>query len=266
MQRIFMKRFYSFFLSAGCAFILFSFTNELLKQLQLSDAEAKEAIKENFIKQDLWFPDKQAIKGLVVTKRAATVKDLGNYIRQYVESPEFNKAYQEARAAAKPAGKADVKTLIAERLLTIEGELKEMDEKIKTSGADMKKLYEVSINSLKEERKALQNPKHPMHNDYVENLTAETNEEQQEMEMEYFEKAFPPTVKELVKMRLKHFLQLTATIDFNAKLVQQGKHKVFADAALEAKDANWKRCFRAGPETINAARQFAQQWLVDLSK
>ena len=39
---------------------------------------------------------------------------------------------------------------------------------------------------------------------------------------------------------------------------------MFADAALEAKPAEWKMAFRAGKPAADAARAFAQKWLADL--
>ena len=263
-----MKRFHLLFALGAFITMATAFSDEVLQQLALTKAEADATIRDNFIRGELWVPDKQAIKSIAIAKRATTVRELGAYIRQYVESAEFNNAYQEARAAAKPAGKGDVKTLITERLASIEEELKEMEVKIKASAGNTKKLYELSVTQLKQEREALKNPSHPMHNDYVENLTEETEEDaaQQEMETNYFNKDYPPTVKELVKLRLQKFLEVTATIDFNAKLVQQGKFKVFADPALEARNGDWKKLFRAGPETIGAALLFAQEWLRDLGK
>ena len=260
-----MKLFSSF---VAALLLLTAFTNAVLQQLDLSEVEAKEAIRDNFLRGELWFPDKQAIKSVAISKRVTTVKELGTYIRQYIESPEFNKAYQEFRAAAVPSGKGDVKTLIGKRLLVIEEELKEAEAKLKAATGDVKKLYELSASQLKQERDALKSPSHPMHKDYVENLTDESDENaaQGKREETSFNESYPPTVKELIKLRLQKFLEVTATIDFNAKLVQQGKFKVFADPALEAKDGDWKKLFRAGSETINAARQFAQQWMRDLSK
>ncbi len=248
--------------------LLTAIVNPVLQQLNLSEAEAKEAIRDNFLKGGLWFPDKQAIKALAIAKRATTVKELGAYIRQYIESAEFNKLYQEARAAAMPAGRSEAKALISERLLAIEDELKEAESKLKAASGDAKKLYELSLSQLKQEREALKNPSHPMHGDYVENLTEETEENvtQRKMESDYFNRDFPPTVKELVKLRLQKFLDVTATINFNATLVQEGRFKVFADPSLEAKNGDWKKLFRAGPETIGAAREFAQAWLKDLNR
>jgi hypothetical protein len=263
-----MKPGYNLFPIAVSLLMLFSFTDGILQQLALSEGEAKESIRTNFMKGELYVPDNKTIKGLAVAKRALTVKELGGYIRQYLESQEFNKAYQEARAAARPAGKGDLKALINERLSVIGEELKDAEEKVKTASSDIKKLYELSVNQLKQERDALKNSTHPMHKDYVANLEEESEESitQRKMAADYFNKDYPPTVRELIQLRLQKFLEVSASIDFNAKLVQQGQVTVFADPALEAKDGNWKKLFRTGPETIGAARLFAKQWLQDLQK
>jgi hypothetical protein len=83
--------------------------------------------------------------------------------------------------------------------------------------------------------------------------------------MKELEKEFPANPKDLIKRRLQEFLTFTATIDFDAKLVESGGRKRFADPKLEAKDGTWKRCFRSGRETISAARTYAQQWLKELN-
>jgi hypothetical protein len=54
---------------------------------------------------------------------------------------------------------------------------------------------------------------------------------------------------------------------WNAKLVPGygGKMK-FADPQLESKSSEWKMCFRAGKEPVDAARAFAAEWLNQLAK
>ena len=82
--------------------------------------------------------------------------------------------------------------------------------------------------------------------------------------MKEFEKTYPADPRALVAMRLRHFLDVTKDVDFTAQLVDKDKKKVFADAALEAKPAEWKMAFRAGKPATDAARTFAQKWLNDL--
>jgi len=38
----------------------------------------------------------------------------------------------------------------------------------------------------------------------------------------------------------------------------------FADPKYEAKSGGWKLCYRAGKESVEAARAFAQTWLKGL--
>ena len=82
--------------------------------------------------------------------------------------------------------------------------------------------------------------------------------------MKAFEKTYPADPRALVAMRLRHFLDVTKDVDLRAQLVDKDKKKVFADAALEARPAEWKMAFRAGKPATDAARAFAQKWLADL--
>lgn len=83
-------------------------------------------------------------------------------------------------------------------------------------------------------------------------------------DLKRWEAEYPLNMKALLKQRLNQFLQQTATIDYNAKLVPFGRKMIFADPELEAKDPFWKACFRSGKRTLEAARVFAQQWLAEL--
>jgi hypothetical protein len=69
----------------------------------------------------------------------------------------------------------------------------------------------------------------------------------------------------MLKKRLKAFLELTADIDFNAKLVPSGKKMMFENPAYESKSNYWKACFRCGPAAIKQARIKANEWLKELN-
>lgn len=83
-------------------------------------------------------------------------------------------------------------------------------------------------------------------------------------DLKRWEAEYPAVFNELLKHKLKEFLQLTSNIDYNARLEQRRGKMVFADPVLEAKDPFWKACFRSGKTTMEAARAYAQQWLVEL--
>lgn len=63
------------------------------------------------------------------------------------------------------------------------------------------------------------------------------------------------------KERLTDFLAGTRNMPFDAKLVETNGRKVFEDPRLEARPRWWKRCFRAGPALLGAARAYAEKLL-----
>ncbi|HUP13808.1 MAG TPA: hypothetical protein VM187_16420, partial [Niastella sp.] len=54
------------------------------------------------------------------------------------------------------------------------------------------------------------------------------------------EKRYPADAKELVKQRLNEFLEVSATVDFDAQL----NGSMFANPTYEAKNQQWKMCYR----------------------
>jgi hypothetical protein len=70
--------------------------------------------------------------------------------------------------------------------------------------------------------------------------------------------------KLMVKERLKKFVALASSVDFQAQLTSKYNRQVFVNPEYEKKDNLWKLLFRAGPEATNAAREYAQGWLAEL--
>lgn len=245
----------------------FAVVKNIFDELEIAEAEAREYIFGNFKEGNLSFPYSSVIKGIATGKRAGMVKELGDYIRRYSSSPAFLQEYKEARESAKPAAPADKAAKVKARLEEIKRDIESNEKGMKEATGDMKKLYEATIQMLKAEQKALQDPKDPQHGLFMSNLSDgdDLNAEQYAAAMKEFEKEYPANVQVLIKRRLQEFLTLTADIDFDAKLIERGGRKRFADPKLEAKDETWKRCFRCGRETITAARAYAQQWLKELN-
>ena len=80
-----------------------------------------------------------------------------------------------------------------------------------------------------------------------------------------WEKEYPVSPAEMIKSRLTYFLQLSATVDFNAKLGPgENGLKIFLNKAYEDKPSDWKLIFRAGKESTDAARAVATQWLGEM--
>jgi hypothetical protein len=262
-----MKKTASMILAGLVALSATAFTvwQNILSKLEIAEEDARDHIFRDFQEGNLSFPYSAAIKKLAVGQRAAAVKEMGDYIRQYTNSPEFIKQYNETRQAAKPEGPASKQEKIRKRIDELKHDVEQTEKDMKGVTGDMKKLYEATLQMQRQELKALQDPKDPQHAMFTGEMDGEMDETSYKETLKDFEKQYPATVKELVKMRLKEFLALTADMNFDAKLIDRDGHKRFADPALEAKDGLWKRCFRSGKETITAARAYAQQWLKELN-
>lgn len=74
------------------------------------------------------------------------------------------------------------------------------------------------------------------------------------------EKIYPSDPTDMVKQRLQDFLRVSKTVDFDAE-VSNGR---FTKKEYESKSAQWKMCYRAGKEVVEAAREEAKQWLAEL--
>jgi hypothetical protein len=77
-----------------------------------------------------------------------------------------------------------------------------------------------------------------------------------------YAKNYPADSRALIASRLHEFLDLTQDLPFDTKLVAGPNGRLrFADPKYESKPGNWKMCFRAGKEPVQAARAFATDWL-----
>jgi len=260
------------------AFLLIAFTAftvrivSIFEQLNIAEQEAKEYILSDLTNGTLNFPYSEILKKLAVNKRTEAVEEIGTYIRKYTESPEFEKEFKAARDRMVNGNRPAKKTkdqLLQEKVLSLKEDIKTSEEDMRSAAPDMKKLYELTLQQLRENLAALENPSHPKHKLFVADMMEfyeENYKEQLAMSGADMtnENTFPATSRELVKQRLQQFLNLTADIDWDAKLVASGNVKKFADPKLEAKSTEWKRCFRAGKETIMAARAYAQKWLASI--
>jgi hypothetical protein len=75
---------------------------------------------------------------------------------------------------------------------------------------------------------------------------------------------YPENPARATARRLRAFLEVSATVDFDAALESRGGRARFVNPAYERQTAEWKLCFRAGRETVEAARAAASAWLAEI--
>lgn len=242
--------------------VAFAAVSSVFDQLAIAEAAARESIFDNFTEGGLSFPRSKVVKGLATGKRAGVVKELGDYMRQYTNSPQFIAAYKSLREKKKPRFE-DKTAKVNKRIAETKAEIAETEKELKTATGDSKKLFELTLKVQKDMLKELNDPNSIQYNNLM--MTGSMSKEEYEVAIVEYERDYPADPKVLIKRRLQAFLDLTADINFDAKLEKgfSGGY-VFADEELEAKSDLWKRCFRSGKETITAARAYAQQWLKEL--
>ena len=74
------------------------------------------------------------------------------------------------------------------------------------------------------------------------------------------EKKYPSDPSVLIKQRLNEFLEVSASVDFTAEL----RNNMFVNPDYEKKSPQWKMCYRAGKDVVEAARVEAKAWLDEL--
>ena len=238
-------------------------TEDVFGILGISREEAHLLMKENILFSSLSTPDVSRLRRLPLAKRAEIVKTLGTCMKTYCQSKEVQDAYRDYRKTMLPGNQEGID--IPARIDEIRRDIRKTEEEMKSAPGNLKDLYTETITQLKRQLQALQDPSHPDHQAYS-GIVALLPEQQQEIDRQIveFNKEYPESFHDYLKIKLRHFLDLTAHIDFDARLIKRQGRLVFENPVYEAKDPHWKKCFRAGKETISAARAFAKDWLAEM--
>lgn len=185
---------------------------------------------------------KLKLSTIISGDKAAAAKDLCEYIKKYINSEEFVLAYNKQRENAMPRINYGPSL----------GSLK--DEII---------VYQKNINNYKTDAK------------YVAEQQAKLDEAQKKVDVileaakkpfpgkASWEKKYPLNPSVLVKQRLQEYLQLAATVDFNAALTAPDKYNVkkFVNPNFEKRSSKWKAIYRAGKEVNDVVTAFVKEWL-----
>ena len=241
--------------------------NDILTALGIPPAMAKDNITSSFLGGYFYAPTSKTYKTYPEGKRAAAVQQLGVFVKNYLTSVEFQKKYQEQYEYMKPTAPKTADEKVKDILTNYKEKLKESEEKVKKADANLKPIFEESIRTYKKWIAVYEDSNHPEHAKFIkiQQQSAEGELKYYQSKMDELDKKYPKDIKVFIKGRLEEFLKISADVDYNAELVQQGRLKKFVNPEYERKSMNWKYCFRAGKETVDAARKFAEQWLKELN-
>ncbi len=105
-----------------------------------------------------------------------------------------------------------------------------------------------------------------MNKEQKEDLQKSIGETEQAMrELPAGQQAAMDEVVKILKQQLKAIDDLS-NATFSREIIDEGGKKIFRNPDYERKPPNWKLCYRAGRETIEAAWGCTKQWLEELNK
>lgn len=216
------------------------------------------------------YPDKKSFKAAVPSVQAAFVKDTLSWVKTYTESQAFKADYAKQRESAKPSApksKGSVDEQYAKYLAEQRQGIETMKKSVAQMPPDMQKQMQATIKEMEAnaERTAKDQQMAAMMKQGIQQ-TAVSDQKDYQDRLGAWEKKYPADPRVLIAARLHQFLELSQSVDFGAKLVPRDGRMKFADPQYEAKSSEWKLCYRAGREPVQAARVFAQEWLSSIEK
>jgi hypothetical protein len=198
-------------------------------------------------------------------KQAAIVNGLGAFAKAYTRTPLFRDRYAEYWQANRPHPPEAPKTS-TEQNKEVQDGLRQMEESIKNMPPEMRKEMEQMVKDLKAQQEAMQKDAR-LQAMMVEGAKMQEQEQAREYEqrLKEYEAEHPKNPDALVAKRLREFLDLSATVNFDARLVKSGGMMRFEKTEYEEQSSEWKLCYRAGREATAAAREYAQAWVKELA-
>lgn len=248
---------------SGCVAALVA--QNALAGLGVSEADAKRDIVDalSYGSVDV-YPARAAFRAASPATRAALVKTAMAWARTYTESAAFKADYQRRRAEAAPQRPAarNVNDELAKQKAESAKAIEEAKKGLAQMPPDLRAEMAKTIKAMEAEN-AKRNADPEMAAMMREGAEAQLADEQRryEQEMAEYEEKFPADPRKLVALRLREFLDMSKDVDYGARLVSRGGRQRFASEDYQSKPSEWKLCYRAGKDAVDAARAAAQAWL-----
>lgn len=241
---------------------------DVLSQLGITLDAAKEAIG-SVISAGVYNPGlpARAFKLLPPSARAQAVTAGVTWLKTFVGSADFKRQYAQVRQTRMPQPPTWDATPEQE-LQKADADEKQMAEESKQAIAalppEQRKAMAEALKSAAAMAASMNTPESRKLR--LESIRTERAAQLKEHEaaLARWRQEYPEDPKPVIAKRLREFLQLSADVDFNAKLTTMNGVSRFENPAYQAKSSQWKMCFRAGREATAAARAAVQAWLTEL--
>lgn len=192
------------------------------------------------------------------------------WAKAHTSSAEFKRAYAESRNNTKPdppATQAESDAQARNDLAEQQKAIEEMKKVAASLPPDQRKAMEDGIKEAIAAMKAMQND--PEMQKMMKQMAVEgrkADEESYKDALAKWNEDHPENPNVLIARRLRAFLDTSASVDFNAKVEKRDGKLKFVESKYEEKPAEWKMCYRAGRDAVDAARSVASAWLKEIAK
>lgn len=248
-------------LSACTATLL---AGDILVQLGLQEPDANRLVIDSIGSGTVSItPIRKMLVAVAPGARAAVVSEALTWAKTYTATRDFAVRYSALREQQKPEAPPSAEQRFAGFVADQTKQIAEMKRTLESLPPEARQEAEANI------RRAETMFSDPdelaiMKEGWAEQAAAEQTAYRADLAA--WQDEYPIAAQALIARRLRAFLDLTGTIDFDAALVNRGTSITFADPRLESKPRMWKQCFRAGRPAVDAARAFATSWLAEIEK
>lgn len=245
---------------------------DALAQLGVSPKAAGEAVMSGVTSgsANTWAAAK-AFKAADAAVRAQLASGGIAWAKAYTQSPEFASAYAKLREDRKPQAPVYTDTpeealekQLAKQKADAQKNAEEMKKALETMPPDVRKQVEEGMKGAAAALAQMDTPEMRKIQLDGMRMERESRKTQYDADMKKWEEEYPADPTPLIAKRLKAFLDLSASVNFDAKVEPRDGKLRFVDPQFERKPANWKLLYRAGRPAVDAARAAAQAWLAEL--
>lgn len=240
-----------------------------LANLGITAGRAREAVFDSFVADAVSIAgESKVFTAANDSARVAMVNFTLGLARTFAESDDFKRRYADHRDANGPDPLGDepsVDAILAKQRAGFEEQVLAMRKLFDQITPEQRATLEEGWKDMRAQLTEMETG--PRRAELEKALRQQRVEQEREraQAMQHLEAVWPADHRAMIASRLRHFLDVSKDIAYDAKLVDRDGKKVFADPALEARPKEWKMCFRAGKPATDAARTFAQKWLNDLA-
>jgi hypothetical protein len=239
-----------------------------LAQLGITAGRAREAVFDSFITDTLSVAgNSEVFKAATAPGRVALVNFALTLARAFTDSDDFKRRYADHREANGPDPLPPAPTvddILAKQRAGFEDQVEQMRKLFDQITPEQRATLEEGWKDMRRQLTEMETGPRRAELEQAIRQQYGSLVSQREGAMKELDAIWPPDHRTLVAKRLRHFLEVSKDVDYDARLIDKGGVKVFADPAMEARPKEWKMCFRAGKPATDAARSFAQKWLSEL--